>query len=121
MIYRNFRQVSTRQWLDVLNTFEKEDPQNVKAETHRDQLAAGWGLAPADVIVVDGPTDARTGILIQGPVPVPPLDSASAIAAAVSAAADALVEHKAFAALAATEKADLKSRVVTLVSKAQGR
>lgn len=70
MIYRTLRRISTGQWLNTLFTFEKDDPQNTSAATHAEQIAAGWGIAPADLEVLDSPMDMRSGILIQGPVPL---------------------------------------------------
>ena len=72
MIYRNLRQISTGQWLNVLLTVDGPEF-SVKASVHRDQIAEGWGLAPTDVGVVDGDTDARTGTLLPGPVPPAPV------------------------------------------------
>lgn len=122
MQYRNFRNRATGQWLNVLMTVDGPEF-SVKAEAHRDQIAAGWSLVPADIEVVESDTDARTGTLLQGPVIVPPPDPAIAIAAA---AADVVTEiDKAFTArstkLTDTEKTAMRDKVVTLIARAQGR
>ena len=68
--FRNFRLISTGQWLDVLLTMDG-DMFSVAAISHRTDIAAGFGLLLADVEVVDGPADARTGVLIPAPIPAP--------------------------------------------------
>ena len=71
MIFRNFRRISTGQWLDVILTVDGP-AFSVLAETHRAQIAAGFGIALVDVEVRDSSADARTGTLISGPPPVAP-------------------------------------------------
>ena len=86
MIYRNFKQISTGKWLNVLMTAEGNEF-SVAAQNHREQIALGWSLPLADVKVVDGVADARTGILVQGPLsplPIPDPDEAAFIAGTVA-------------------------------------
>ena len=67
MTYRNFQQMSTGKWLDVV--FKSENGFGVKPESHRADVSRGWGIAEADLRVVDGASDARTGTLVAGPTP----------------------------------------------------
>ena len=94
MKYRCFRQLSTSRWLNVLLTVDG-DEFSVLAETHREQIAAGWGIAPADLEVLDSDADARTGVLIEGPVSPPPAPSPDDALIAAIAAAQNFVELKA--------------------------
>lgn len=71
MIFRNFRRLSDGRWLDVLLTSAGTDF-SVPALRHREQIATGFQIPLADVEVVDGPTDARTGPLVPAPVREPP-------------------------------------------------
>ena len=68
MTYRNFQQMSTGKWLDVV--FKSENGFDVTQESHGADIAKGWGIAEADLSVVDGDSDARTGTLVAGPTPV---------------------------------------------------
>lgn len=122
MKYRNLQQISTGRWMNVLFT-TGGDAFTVKPEDHRAQIATGWGLDPADLTVVDSDTDQRTGVLIPGPVIIPPISVAAAIDAAAS---DVVVEiDKAFtlrsSALTALEKFNLKNKVISLIAQTQGR
>ena len=86
MIYRTFKRSSTGKWLNVVMTVDGP-AFAVLASDHRDQIAAGWGISPADMTVVDGSTDARTGTLIEGPeAPAPAPDPDVELAKAISAA-----------------------------------
>lgn len=84
--FRNFRQLSTGRWLNVLMAVDGP-AFSVLAAVHRDQIAAGWGIALVDVAVSDGPTDLRAGVLVQGPIPPAPTPDPdlAAIRAAVPA------------------------------------
>ncbi len=78
MIFRNFKQISTGRWMNVLMT-NAGNAFSVPAESHRDEIAAGFGIASADVQVVDSLGDARVGTLIPAPAsPPPPPDPDSA-------------------------------------------
>ena len=71
MLFRIFKQISLNRWLNVLLTVDGP-AFSVPAERHREQMADGFKLPLVDVVVVDGPADARSGILIPSPPAVPP-------------------------------------------------
>ena len=71
MIYRNIRVRATGQWVNVMFTFEKADPQNTPAQAHITSIAAALGVAPATLEAVEAETDTRTAVLLAVPVPDP--------------------------------------------------
>ena len=88
MIVRNIRVRATGQWAHALFTFEKADPQNVKAESHIASVAAALGVAPDTLAAVEGTVDARTGVLLNLPLPQPPAPTAEQGAFALSSTAE---------------------------------
>lgn len=66
--YRSIQQKSTGRWLDVV--FKSENGFSVRPEQHRADVSKGWNIPEADLQVVDGQSDQRTGTRIEGPRPV---------------------------------------------------
>mgnify|MGYP004446758775 CR=1 FL=1 len=63
--FRNIKQISSGQWLDVLFTSDSL----ASADDHKADISKGWGIAEGDLEVVDGTADARSGTLISSPTP----------------------------------------------------
>lgn len=64
MRYRAFKRVSDGAWLSALITTTKPELR-VKPEEHAAQVAPGFGLTAADVIVVDSDADPRVAPLVM--------------------------------------------------------
>jgi hypothetical protein len=75
MLYRQVRVISTGQWVDVLFSFAKADPQNVKPLSHLASIANALGRPINELAVVDSDRDLRAGALLPIPLAAhdPPL------------------------------------------------
>ncbi|MQG33906.1 MAG: hypothetical protein FI717_06345 [SAR202 cluster bacterium] len=69
MLYRNIREIATGQWVDVLFTTEAEQF-DVKAISHRADIAAALGVGRTTLEVMDSSSDQRTRVLLEMPSPV---------------------------------------------------
>jgi len=68
MLYRNIRKIATGEWVDVLWTTEGASF-DVAASVHVDVMATVLSLNANELEAVDGSTDAKTGTLIEQPMP----------------------------------------------------
>ena len=69
MLYRNIRKIATGEWVDVLFTSAGASF-SAPADSHVAGIAAALSLNANELEAVDGSSDARTGTLIDQPVPV---------------------------------------------------
>ena len=60
MLYRNYRQISTGKWIDIVMTCEGEFTVGSQIET----IAQATGILVTDVEVVESNEDKRTGELV---------------------------------------------------------
>ena len=88
MITRNIRVRATGQWVNALFTWDKADPQNTSAESHVASIATALGVAPDTLAAVEGTVDARTGVLLNLPLPQPPAPTAEQVAFALASTAE---------------------------------
>ena len=68
MIYRQFRKISTGEWLVGIITKDAERI-STPALIHQQDLAAALSISPDDIEVVDAAEDVRTGSLLAVPGP----------------------------------------------------
>ena len=75
MRYRQFRERDSKEWLDVLFGVDG-DEFSIPATSHLADVAKGYGAPEADLQLVEGSRDRRTGPLVSAPaLPISPTDS----------------------------------------------